>query len=278
MRRFDALNEVAKVGKQGNGPLFMVLRPEFPARDQNRSQIEIHVTVANFPSLPDPHATVGEELDHIRRTRGQSLRGLTQRLKQCAELDMSWQFNDGLWLLPPLEPGRGVIEENSTVASVAEQNLQSLQFDVVTSRGQRDTTLPLPFVNLSESDGLDWHPLEIRREADNRHAPPVIGLGFQGRLDGFEPVLPKFLESNVPILFSVQPFGLGSQLRQPPLGDGHVIRLERALNLLARDFDKGEIYFVRVPIQALGNLFEILRLLGGFTHSQSIGLLKRVTS
>ncbi len=62
--------------------------------------------------------------------------------------------------------------------------------------------------------------------------------------------------------------------------DGSIAKwsLQRPLNLLAADFDQGEIHLVRVPIQTLGNLFEILRLLRPLADPKILGFLKRVAS
>ena len=56
--------------------------------------------------------------------------------------------------------------------------------------------------------------------------------------------------------------------RAPKDGDGEVIRLERAPELVAVDLDQGVIKSIAVPVEALGDLVKLLRFFWHLIHAK----------
>ena len=132
----------------------------------------------------------------------------------------------------------------------------------MTPRGNRRPALPLPSVDFREANRLHGHPAKKRRQPDERDAPTVVRLRLEAGLDRCEPFIREFLEADVSILLALQPLRFRAEFHQSPLGDGEVVRLERAPDLLAVDLDEGVADSAAVPVEALGDLVELLSFFG----------------
>ena len=181
---------------------------------------------------------------------------------------MAWEFDYRLRLLAAPELFRDVLQHDSPIHGIAENEFQGFKLDVVTPRGNRRPALPLPSVNLSEANRLHGQPAKERRQPDERDPPAIIRFRLEAGLDRREPFIRKFLEPDIPILPALQTLGFRAEFHQPPLRDREVGRLERAPDLLAVDLDRGLIKSIAVPVEALGDLVKLLRFFRHLIHAK----------